>query len=102
MNTLRTFTGAVPVIIARLLLMVTLAFTVKLAAFSLAIWLAMLDLAEVIHDFMFEFGFSTFSPLAENAANLASNKEPLLLTSRGPFASSWSARQYMRRNAGWL
>src|ERR1017187_5753325 len=61
-----TFTGAVPVTYARLLLTVTLEFAEKLVAFTAASCDAMLLCACDNHGSMFAAGFSTFRPLAVN------------------------------------
>src|SRR6266853_4031885 len=85
-----------------LLLMVTPGLTVKLCAFTPASCDAMLLCACEIHDSMLALGFSTFSPLAVTALNLASINGPLLARFKGPLTSSPSARQYIRRNVGLL
>src|ERR1019366_5494217 len=101
-QTVATFTGAVPVTYARLLLTSTLAFTKKFVALTTASCDAMLLCACDSHGSMFAPGFSTFRPLAMKALYLASIKGPLLATLSGPLTSSDNARQYMRRKVGVL
>src|SRR5712691_1158221 len=89
-----TLTGATPLTSATSLL-TTAELTAKLAAFSAAIWEAMLSCAWVIHVFI-AAGLSTLRPFARKALYLASIVGPLLAISSGPLTSSCKARQYMR------
>src|SRR5208283_3576813 len=101
-QTVSTFTGAVPVTCATLLPVVTAGLTANDEAFTAASCEAMLVCAWESHGLMLVTGFSTLRPLAVKALYLASSSGPLLATLSGPFTNSCKARQYMRRKVGLL
>src|SRR3954453_15296018 len=102
MKTHATFTGAVPLIYATLLLTVMFGLIEKLAAFTAANCAAMLLFACESHGSMLAVGFSSFSPLAVKALYFASMRGAVLARFNGPLTSSPRARQYILRNVGLL
>src|SRR5436305_772449 len=94
-------TGALPVMMARLLFRVTDGLTLKVEVFSAASWEMMLVRAWEIQ-FLMLTGFSGLRPLARKVLYLASRSGPVTATFKGPLMSSCSARQYMRRKVGSL